>query len=98
MKVFKDFIFLQRDLETAKIELALKPDFNLVQSFQELDTQSRGWIYGEQLSEGLERQGMGKVSREELFLFMKKFDLDQDSRIQFSDFCLAFTPLNSEYA
>lgn len=30
VKVFKDFIFLQRDLETAKIELSLKPDFNLV--------------------------------------------------------------------
>lgn len=36
-KVFKDIIYLQRDLETAKIELALLQDFNLFDAFSMID-------------------------------------------------------------
>ena len=36
-KIFKDSIFLERELESAKIELSLKPDFNLLDMFRMLD-------------------------------------------------------------
>lgn len=36
-KIFKDTIFLERELESAKIEVALKPDFNLLDLFRLLD-------------------------------------------------------------
>lgn len=43
-KVFKDTIFLERELESAKIELCLKPDFNLGDTFKLLDVRNRGYI------------------------------------------------------
>ena len=36
-KMFKDIIFLERELESAKIELTLKPDFNLLDAFKTID-------------------------------------------------------------
>jgi hypothetical protein len=44
IKVFKDIIFLQRELEAAKIELALKPDFNLMDAFSVIDLANMGWV------------------------------------------------------
>jgi Ca2+-binding EF-hand superfamily protein len=35
---------------------------------------------------------------EELDLFFKRYDKDQDGRIRFSEFCDAFTPADAYYA
>jgi hypothetical protein len=43
-KIFKDSIFLERELESAKIEVALKPDFNLLDLFRMLDPHSKGYF------------------------------------------------------
>ena len=43
-KVLKDNIFLERELESAKIEAALKPDFNLLDAFKIFDTRGTGNI------------------------------------------------------
>lgn len=43
-KVFKDTIFLERELESAKIELCLKPDFNLIDTFRLIDIRNKGFI------------------------------------------------------
>jgi hypothetical protein len=42
--VLKDNIFLERELESAKIEAALKPDFNLLDAFKIFDTRGTGNI------------------------------------------------------
>ena len=41
-KMFKDFIFLERELESAKVELSLKPDFNLLDAFKMIDLNNSG--------------------------------------------------------
>ncbi len=41
-RVLKDNIFLERELESAKIEVALKPDFNLLDAFKIFDTRGTG--------------------------------------------------------
>ena len=41
-RVLKDNIFLEQELESAKIECALKPDFNLLDAFKIFDTQGSG--------------------------------------------------------
>lgn len=43
-KIFKDTIFMERELESAKIELCLKPDFNIGDLFRMIDKDSRGYI------------------------------------------------------
>lgn len=52
-KVFKDSIFLERELESAKIEISLKPDFNLLDLFHMIDTESKGYITSADLMDNL---------------------------------------------
>lgn len=40
--MLKDFIFLERELESAKVELSLKPDFNLLDAFKMTDLNNSG--------------------------------------------------------
>ena len=37
-EILKDCVFLEREVETAKIELALRTDFNLLDAFRMFDT------------------------------------------------------------
>ena len=42
--IFKDLVFLEREVETAKIEVSLKADFNLMDCFRLFDQTARGFI------------------------------------------------------
>ena len=42
--MLKEIIFMERELESAKIELSLKPDFNLLDSFKIIDIDNRGSV------------------------------------------------------
>ena len=52
-KIFKDSIFLERELESAKIEVSLKPDFNLLDLFRMLDPYAKGFIQAGDLLDNL---------------------------------------------
>ena len=51
--MFKDIIFLERELETIRIELSLKPDFNVQDAFAMLDLHKRGCVTPHQFAENL---------------------------------------------
>lgn len=40
---------MERELESAKIELCLKPDFNMGDAWKMIDRQNRGYISSEDL-------------------------------------------------
>ncbi len=42
--MLKEIIFIERELESAKIELSLKPDFNMLDGFKMIDMQNKGWV------------------------------------------------------
>jgi Ca2+-binding EF-hand superfamily protein len=46
-------IFLERELEGAKIELCLKPDFNMIDAFRMLDLGERGEITQSEMIDSL---------------------------------------------
>jgi hypothetical protein len=52
-KVFKDTIFLERELESAKIELCLKPDFNLDDAFRMVDVNGKGFVSSNEFGDNL---------------------------------------------
>jgi hypothetical protein len=54
-KILKDSIFLERELECSKIELALKPDFNLLDLFRLLDPSAKGYFSALDLQDNLSR-------------------------------------------
>jgi hypothetical protein len=48
-KIFKDTIFMERELESAKIELCLKPDFNIGDAWRMIDKYEKGYLNHEDL-------------------------------------------------
>ena len=42
--VLKEFIQHDRELEAAKVSLAQQNDFNLMDAFQMIDLESKGWV------------------------------------------------------
>lgn len=76
-KIFKDTIFLERELESAKIEVALKPDFNLLDLFRLLDPTAKGYFSQIDLLDNLSRfLQIDNVGREDAQLFFKRYDLN----------------------
>lgn len=73
------------------------PDFNVFDAFRIFDVDSRGWISLTDLKVGLNDIGI-YPSIEELELYFKRYDKNQDMRIRFSEFSDSFTPLDAYYA
>ena len=44
VRALKDIVFAEREVESAKIELALKSDFNIVDAFKMLDLRGIGAV------------------------------------------------------
>ena len=87
---------MEKEIENAKISLAQRPDFNLFDAFRVFDIDNRGFITLSDLKSGLNEIGL-YPSIEELELFIKRYDKNQDSRIRFSEFTDSFTPLDPYY-
>ena len=85
VRALRDQIALEKDIETAKIDLTLKHDFNLHDAFWIFDTNANGWISHSELKFGLNDLGIYPTT-EETDLFFKRYDKDQDGRLRFSEF------------
>jgi len=77
--------------------LAVKSDFNLLDSFRFFDVKGKGYINRIDLENGLKKFGIYSTNNE-LYLFMRKYDSDNDSLLKYTDFCEAITPKAVEYA
>jgi hypothetical protein len=75
-KIFKDTIFMERELESAKIELCLKPDFNLGDAWKMLDWQGKGYVNSEDLERFVNQEIGGElgINRDDVYLFMKRYE------------------------
>jgi Ca2+-binding EF-hand superfamily protein len=80
--MLKEIIFMERELESAKIELALKPDFNLLDAFKIIDSDNKGWVSFQELSEVLHRNleidTFSVGGMENLDLLFKRYDTNKD--------------------
>jgi len=56
-----------------------------------IDLHEKGWVSVPELREALEDLGF-YPKKDDVFLFVRRFDKDNDGRILFSDFCEAFSP------
>mmetsp|Transcript_14154 Transcript_14154/g.24051 ORF Transcript_14154/g.24051 Transcript_14154/m.24051 type:complete len:216 (-) Transcript_14154:367-1014(-) len=94
--VLKDIINHEREVEEAKIRVAQHQDFNLVDGYNLIDQQNRGYVTADQLQDNLQVFGLF-CHREDIYTFMKRFDADSDGRILYSDFCDAFSPKDTYF-
>ena len=74
-KVLKDNIFLERELESAKIETALKNDFNLLDAFKIFDTRGTGNISVQDIIASLrETLGFSSFTHDDVYLLFRRHD------------------------
>jgi EF-hand domain pair len=91
IRALKEQINLEKELEDAKGRLALQPDFNLMDAFQMLDRTARGYVTATELHDILADLG-NYALRENVSLFHRRYDRNNDGRLLYSEFCDAFTP------
>jgi len=75
----------------------LKSDFNLLDAFRFLDIKGKGYLSKYDLEDSIKPFGIF-ATQNELYLFMRKFDADNDSLLKYTEFCDAITPKAVEYA
>jgi len=90
-QTFQEQLQLERVTERLKVDLSLRAEFNLIDAFRIFDTDGKGWITAAEIKEGLQVLGVSPHSQD-LQLFMKRFDKDEDGRLRYSEFCAAFLP------
>lgn len=83
-KVLKDNIFLERELESQRIELALKTDFNLLDAFKIFDTKGVGNVSVQDVIMALrEVFGFDKFAHDDVYLLFRRHDGNQDGKLNF---------------
>jgi len=60
-------------------------------AYQMLDKDNRGFLTGPNLLNSMEDLGECP-SKDSVYLFLRRYDLDSDGRLLYSDFCDAFSP------
>lgn len=93
----RDFIQLERELESNKVSLALKSDFNMTDAFKIFDQRYLGNVTVHDLRDGLSAIGVFPTS-EEVELFLTRYDEDHDRRLTMREFENAFLAQDSYYA
>jgi Ca2+-binding EF-hand superfamily protein len=97
IRAFKEQISLEKELEEAKIRLASNSDFNLMDAFQQVDKQGRGGVSGAELVDNLSDLGM-YANRDDMYLFIRRYDTNSDGKMTYSEFCNAFTPKSGHHS
>ena len=99
VKSIKDIIFAEREVESAKIELALKSDFNIVDAFNQVDRSRSGELSMEDLREGLmSNLYFIDFVNDDLVMLYKRFDRRGSGFLNFADFSRLMLPFSREYA
>ena len=97
--MLKEIVFSEREVESAKIELALKSDFNLVDAFRMFDLKGVGCFTAQDLSDGLVRSlHFNDFTSDDIYLFFRRLDKEGKGRLNFNDFSSAVLPFSREYA
>jgi len=73
IRAFKEQINLEKELEDARIRLAMQPDFNLMDAFQMFDLDKKGWFNAPELLDALREHGV-YADRESVNLFVRRYD------------------------
>ena len=93
----KELCNLEQELETAKVNLAHKSDFNLYDAFNIFDQPRYGSISVHELQSGLNAIGV-YPTYDECDLFITRYCKKGDRRLNFSEFSEAFLAHDSYYA
>ena len=98
-EMIKEIMFLERELESAKIDLAIKSDFNVGDAFRMFDVKHFREISQEHLAEGLrDNLKFADFDCDDIYIFFKKIDTADRGLIKFNQFSEAILPYSVEYS
>ena len=90
---------MERELESAKIECALKPDFNLLDAFKTFDVQGSGNVSVQDVILSLkESLGFHEFNHDDVYLLFRRNDNNGDGKLNFQEFSNVLLPVSKEYA
>ena len=97
---FNDFLrklmLVESQIESAKINLALNPDFNCEDAFRIFELNGRGFLDQNDLKCGLNAIGVFPTDYQ-IRLLIKRFDLEKQGVINYADFFDLLVPFEKEY-
>mmetsp|Transcript_7207 Transcript_7207/g.13232 ORF Transcript_7207/g.13232 Transcript_7207/m.13232 type:complete len:379 (-) Transcript_7207:37-1173(-) len=93
---FQEQINLARELEEAKIELALRSDFTLEDAFGMFDLEDLGYVTTLEVEETLRSFGLSFLV-DEVRLLIKHFSQHSGTRLNFEEFSQLLLPQSAEY-
>ena len=98
-RVLKEIVFSEREVESAKIELALKSDFNLIDAFRLFEYSGTGVFKAQDLADGLKQNlQFHDFTSDDIYLFYRRFDRENKGSCTFNDFGSCILPFSREYA
>lgn len=81
MLIFKEIVNLEREVEFAKQDLALRSDFNLFDAFRIFDRKGKGNITVKEFENVFEELEM-YPAKEDIYLLIKRLDKDGDGKLK----------------
>ena len=87
IRFFREFINLEKESELTKQDLALRTDFNLFDAYRLFDQKGRGLISVNEIEQGFQSLEI-YPNKEDVYLFIKRFDRDGDGKLKFESFRL----------
>ena len=97
VRAFRELIRLETEVDDYKMRIGSQPDFNLLDAFNMLDKTSKGWVTAGEILDVLGEHG-SFPHRDEVYLFVRRYDRDGDGRLLYSEFRDAFTPYDQSVA
>ena len=85
IKVFREIIHLEREIELSKQDLALRSDYNVFDTFRLFDKKGKCILSVGDIEEGFNDLGI-YPNKEELYLFIRRFDKDSDGKLRYKAF------------
>lgn len=87
---------MEVDLENLKIDLSLKPDFNLIDLFRIFDITGKGFVTFEEFKLGLSVFHLFPTT-DDAFLLFSRYEASEPGVLKYSEFCDLFCPKTEEY-
>ncbi len=97
VSTLKDQSRIEKKIEGYKVDLALQPDFNLIDAFRAFDAEAKCYATLTDFRMGLRELGIAEPMEDVEMLF-SRYDRDHDGRLRYSDFCEMMLPKDINYA